>query len=107
PILELRIEFRRILITYLLQFLMEISCIRFIHIMRSQVNTTTKPTYIFIQFEIPDIHVDNRYPRIIGVNYNGYTCCKEFIFIYAKCFLDLLRKLTMDCREIYPTFFQY
>src|SRR5690606_22417843 len=107
PILEFRVEFRRILITYLLQLLMEIGSIRFIHIMRSQINTTTKPTDIFIQFKVPDIHMDNRYPRIVRVNHNGYTSGKEFLLVYAKCFLDLLRKLSMHSGEIYPTFFQY
>src|SRR5690606_25465666 len=107
PILEFRVEFRRILITYLLQLLMEIGSIRFIHIMRSQINTATKPTYIFIQFKVPDIHMDNRYPRVVRVNHNGYTSGKEFLLVYGKCFRDLLSKISMHGREVYSTFFPY
>src|SRR5690606_9892613 len=60
-----------------------------------------------IHLEITDIHVDDRYKRVLWMDYDGNSCRKKIIGISFKRFFYNIWKLSMDRREIYAAFFNH
>src|SRR5690606_10470514 len=105
PSFKFGIKISMMLIANILHHVIKKSLIVFYHIMGSKIDSYTEPADIFTQFKVTYIHMDDRHPRIIGMDHDRYTGCKKIFFFHLKRFFNRRWQFTMNSGEIDAAFF--
>src|SRR5690606_21031561 len=88
PSFKIAVEIGVMPITDCLQGGMEIPGVFLHHVMRCKIYPTAKPSNLFVQLKITDVHMDDGYMRVMRVKNDRNTCCEELLIRYAERLLD-------------------